>query len=197
MSRRMYAALPAIVLLATLALCARPPAARADDAFELVRERIRRAIHDTNLPSLSVAVAHNGAIVWEEGFGLADRENRLPATEHTLYSLASISKPITATGLMLLVERGLVDLDKPIDDYLGEAKLHARVGSAADATVRLVANHTSGLPLHYQFFYHSEAFRPPCATRRFAGTRTWSPFPANTINTAISATASSTTSSSA
>ncbi len=112
-----------------------------------------------------MAVAHEGEIIWEEGFGWADRENRTPASEHTLYSLASISKPITATGLMLLVERGKVDLDKPIDDYLGEAKLRARVGDASEATVRRVANHTSGLPLHYQFFYEDEVVPAPPARR--------------------------------
>ena len=50
---------------------------------------------------MSVAVAKDGEIIWEEAFGWADREKRIPATEHTMYSLASISKPITATGLMV------------------------------------------------------------------------------------------------
>jgi CubicO group peptidase (beta-lactamase class C family) len=62
---------------------------------------------------------------------------------------------------MVLKERGLVDLDKPANDYLGAAKLQARVGEAADATVRRVANHTAGLPLHYQFFYADQAYQVP------------------------------------
>ncbi|HEV3136883.1 MAG TPA: serine hydrolase domain-containing protein, partial [Pirellulales bacterium] len=126
-----------------------------------VRQRIAKALVDHNLPSISVAVAREGKIAWEQGFGWADRENRIPASEHTLYSIASTSKPITATGLMVLVERKLVDLDRPANDYLGEAKLRARVGDAADATLRRVANHTSGLPLHYQFFYADEPYHPP------------------------------------
>jgi CubicO group peptidase (beta-lactamase class C family) len=131
------------------------------DQFAPVREKITSAIKDDNIPSIAVAVAKDGKIIWEEGFGLADRENRTPATEHTLYSVASVSKPVTATGLMVLVERGKVDLDKPIDNYLGEVKLRAFVGNAADATVRRVANHTAGLPLHYQFFYEGEPYEPP------------------------------------
>src|SRR5689334_22599427 len=134
----------------------------SDDLFARVRELIRTQLVERALPSLAVAVARDGVILWEEGFGWADRANRIPATPHTLYSLASISKPITATGLMILRERGLLDLDRPIDDYLGGAKLTARVGSAADATVRRVANHTAGLPLHYHFFYADEPYlRPP------------------------------------
>lgn len=133
----------------------------ASDQFAPIREKIASAIRDDNIPSIAVAVAKDGKIIWEEGFGLADRENRTPATEHTMYSVASVSKPVTATGLMVLVERGKVDLDKPIDDYLGDVKLRAFVGNAADATVRRVANHTSGLPLHYQFFYEGEPYDPP------------------------------------
>lgn len=94
-----------------------PPSASAQ--FESVKASIQRKLTEDGVPSLGVAVARNGKIVWEAGYGWADREKRIPATEHTMYSLASISKPITATGLMLLVERGQVDLDRPINDYLG------------------------------------------------------------------------------
>ncbi len=135
--------------------------ANSTGSFDHVRELIRSQLIERALPSLAVAVARDGVILWEEGFGWADRANRIPATPHTLYSLASITKPITSTGLMILQERGLLDLDRPIDDYLGGTKLSARVGSAADATVRRVANHTAGLPLHYQFFYVDQPDRPP------------------------------------
>ncbi len=129
--------------------------------FAAVRGLIQSRLTEQSVPSLAVAVARNGQILWEEGFGWADREKRLPATEHTLYSLASISKPMTATGLMVLKQRGRLDLDRPINDYLGEAKLRAWVGNAQDATVRRVANHTAGLPLHYQFFYVDEPYHRP------------------------------------
>ena len=122
---------------------------------------IKAKLVETGTASLAVAVAKNGKILWEEGFGWADRENMVPADEHTMYSLASVSKPITATGLMVLKERGLLDLDHPINDYLGESKLKAWVGSSDEATVRRVANHTAGLPLHFHFFFEDEPHRPP------------------------------------
>jgi CubicO group peptidase (beta-lactamase class C family) len=84
---------------------------------------------DVVLPS--VAVARGDRILWEEGFGWADREDRRRATPHTPYPLGSISKPITATALMVLVERKLLALDKPINDYLGDVKVRARVGDAS------------------------------------------------------------------
>lgn len=131
------------------------------DQFDALRDSIRKQIVDTGVPSIAVAVARDGKIIWEEGFGWADRERRVTATEHTLYSLASISKPFSATALMTLVQAGKIDLDKPINDYLGNAKIRVRIGKAEDATVRRVANHSSGLPLHYQFFYADEPYHPP------------------------------------
>jgi CubicO group peptidase (beta-lactamase class C family) len=133
----------------------------AADQFDSVRGFIRKELVTTNMPSIAVAVARDGKIIWEEGFGWADREKHIAATAQTMYSLASISKPITATGLMVLVQAGKIDLDRPINDYLGAAKLRARVGDAAHASVRRVASHSSGLPLHYQFFYADEPYRPP------------------------------------
>ncbi len=149
-----------LVLAAGVAISS-AQAEESPDQFAPIREKIASAIRDNNIPSIAVAVAKDGQIIWEQGFGLADRENRVPATQHTMYSVASVSKPVTATCLMVLVERGKVDLDKPIDDYLGEVKLRAFVGNAAEATVRRVANHTAGLPLHYQFFYEGEPYAPP------------------------------------
>lgn len=132
-----------------------------EDQFNCVRELIRAKLVELSVPSLAVAVAQNGEILWEEGFGWADRENRIPANEYTMYSLASISKPITATGLMILKERSKLNLDRPINDYLGDAKLKAWVGNPDGATARRVANHSSGLPLHSQFFYEDEPYRRP------------------------------------
>jgi CubicO group peptidase (beta-lactamase class C family) len=152
-----------------------PSASSAADGFDGVRSVIQRQMTERQVPSVAVAVARDGRIVWEEGFGWADRANRVAATPHTLYSLASISKPVTATGLMILKERGLLDLDRPINDYLGDAKVNVRIGDPAAVTVRRVANHTAGLPLHYQFFYVDEPYRAPSrdeTIRRYANTVT-------------------------
>jgi CubicO group peptidase (beta-lactamase class C family) len=118
-------------------------------------------MEEKHVPSVSVAVAKNGKIIWEEAFGWADREKMIRATPDTLYSLASISKPFTATALMRLVEQGKIDLDKPANDYLGASKLTGLAGDASAATVRRVLNHTAGLPYHYHFFYNNEPTGPP------------------------------------
>ncbi len=111
-----------------------PVDTRKADQFEPIRDRIRQKLEQHRAPSISVAVARGNQIIWEESFGWADRENHIPATADTMYTLGSTSKPITATAIMLLRERGLLNLDRPINDYLGDAKLVARVGNASEAT---------------------------------------------------------------
>ena len=149
------------ILLVFVVGSAFPCLLRGQDQFDTIRSSIRMKMQERKVPSIAVAVAQGDKILWEQGFGWADRERRIPADANTMYSLASISKPLTATALMTLVSAGKVDLDKPIDDYLGAVKLHARVGKAESATIRRVANHTSGLPEHFQFFYENEAWRAP------------------------------------
>jgi CubicO group peptidase (beta-lactamase class C family) len=145
--------------------------ATADD-FDRARAEIRDVMAIHNIPSVVVAVAHNGKIIWEEGFGWADVAKRIPATTHTPYSLASISKPVTATALMIFAERGAIDLDKPMNDYLGHQKLVARIGNVSDATVRR--------PTTLQDFrctLTSSTRTSPCHvpqwTRQFAATAYW------------------------
>lgn len=141
------------------------------DPLDRVRAKIERLMVEQSVPSIAVAVARDGEIIWEQGFGCADRENRVPATEHTMFSLASISKPVTATGLMVLVSKGKLDLDASVNEVLGDAKLVSRVCDPAEATLRHVATHTSGLPTHFQFFYHDRPERPPTrdeTIRRYA-----------------------------
>jgi CubicO group peptidase (beta-lactamase class C family) len=129
--------------------------------FDEVRGTIIKAIADGEIPSMSVAVAQGGEIIWEEAFGWANREAMIEATPHTMYSMASISKPITTTGLMILVERGEVDLNEAVNTYIAPAELTAFEGDAEDATVTHILNHTSGLPVHYSVFYQDEPFRQP------------------------------------
>lgn len=95
------------------------------------------------------------------------------ATPQTPFSLASVTKPMTAHAVMALVQKGSVELDAPISSYL-EVPLD---GDVEGATVRRVLHHTAGLPLHYQFFYHDEPFAPPPfeETIRRYGKTFWKP----------------------
>lgn len=125
----------------------------APPEFAAVRTYIEQGIRDGLAPSVAVAVIKGDRVIWAEAFGYADLERKIKATPDSIYILASVSKPITATGLMILKDQGLIDLDAPANKYLPGPKLKAYVGSADAMTIRKIANHTSGLPLHYSFFY--------------------------------------------
>jgi CubicO group peptidase (beta-lactamase class C family) len=91
-----------------------PPApARIASAAEAIRaEMAQRAI-----PGLSAAIALDRQLRWAEGFGVADLENGVAARAETVYRLGSVSKPITATAVLQLWERGALDLDGPVQKH--------------------------------------------------------------------------------
>jgi CubicO group peptidase (beta-lactamase class C family) len=112
------------------------------------------------VPQLAIAVTQHGRPIFTHTASGVDGIE--PPSAHTAFSLASVTKPLTATALMLLVDRGLVDLDAPANDYL-PTPLIAKVGDATGATVRRVANHTAGLPTHFRLIYEDEAVAVPGA----------------------------------
>ncbi|MGA8869103.1 MAG: serine hydrolase domain-containing protein, partial [Candidatus Sulfotelmatobacter sp.] len=82
-----------------------------------IEAAVAKFMASTHVPGVSVAVVENGQYEWAEGFGFADLENNVPASEHTLFRLASISKSLTATAAMELWEHGKLDLDAPLQKY--------------------------------------------------------------------------------
>lgn len=151
---------PSLSLAAILLLAASGCSRQPNDPLAPVRQHIRNEIAQ-RAPSISIGVFQGDHVIWEEAFGWANRERHIRATPETTYSLGSLSKPITATAIMVLRDRGLIDLDRPVNDYLGEPKLMARVGNASDATVKRVAQHDAGLPGYYESFYPDEPGKPP------------------------------------
>jgi CubicO group peptidase (beta-lactamase class C family) len=129
--------------------------------FDSVRELIRRKLEQNEAPSIAVAVVRGREIVWEEGFGWADKEQKQAARAITPYLLGSVSKPITATAIMVAHERRLLKLDGPINDYLGETKLRAAIGDVSGATVQRVVQHMSGLPEFSEAYYRDEPGEAP------------------------------------
>ena len=82
-----------------------------------IEAAVAKFMTTTHAPGVSVAVVENGELEWANGFGLADVENNVPASEHTLYRLGSISKPLTAVGALQLWERNKIDLEAPVQKY--------------------------------------------------------------------------------
>ena len=125
--------------------------------FEPLRNRIRQAIAKGGATGVAIAVAHGGRIVLEEGFGWANREAGVKVTPHTPFSMASITKPFTATTLMTLVAEGKLSLDEPANKYLAKSRIEGTNGNAEEAAVRLLGAHVSGLPGMFESYDRDEA----------------------------------------
>jgi serine beta-lactamase-like protein LACTB len=87
------------------------------DVIERINSLLVNQMAAAKIPGLSVAVVTDLKLRWANGYGMADLENSVPATPDTTYRLASITKTITATAVMQLVEAGKLDLDAPIQRY--------------------------------------------------------------------------------
>jgi CubicO group peptidase (beta-lactamase class C family) len=115
-------------------------------AFAPIRNRLIQETASGKVTGAVVAVVHKGSIVWEEGFGFADREAGIKATARTPFCLASLTKPFTTTAVMTLAAEGKVSLDEPGNRYLNESKITGPNGDPSGATVRRLGAHVSGLP---------------------------------------------------
>jgi CubicO group peptidase (beta-lactamase class C family) len=82
--------------------------------FETLLESLRQEL---KIPAYSAAIVENQKVIWAKGFGYADVENKIPATEHTAYHLASLTKTFASTILMQLVQDGKIKLDDPVSKY--------------------------------------------------------------------------------
>jgi len=96
------------------------------------------------IPGLAIAVAVDGRVVFAEGFGYADLEQRVPAWPATKFRIGSISKPLTAVALMQLVEQRKIDLDAPVQKYVPSFP-----DKGTMITPRLLAGHLAGIR-HYK-----------------------------------------------
>jgi CubicO group peptidase (beta-lactamase class C family) len=137
-----------LILLASMANAQLRPESPA--AAGLSAERLSKAASlleaetsSGRILAASLLVARNERIVLHKGYGrLAPAADSAKVSPDTIFLLASITKPVTAAALMLLVERGLVSLDDPVRQYLPEFKGDDR----KDTRVRDLLSHTSGLP---------------------------------------------------
>lgn len=122
-----------------------PRSVRYDAAIVAARAMLRDSLVRSGMPGLSVAVAVDGMIVWSEGFGWADVENRVPVEPAvTRFRVASVSKSLTSAALGQLIEAGKLDLDAPVQRYVPSFPR-----KPWPITTRELAGHLAGIR-HYQ-----------------------------------------------
>lgn len=129
------------------------------ETIEDLEDYTQRLVDKQGFTSLTAAIVQDDSLVWAKGFGLANKEQNIAASEHTAYLIASISKSVTAVAAMQLAEAGTIDLDADISTYLGFTLRNP--GFPNDIiTCRQLLSHTSSIvDAHYdeigdQFYYY-------------------------------------------
>jgi CubicO group peptidase (beta-lactamase class C family) len=139
------------IRLLVLALCAvalagsaAPPAAQAppDPTFESLAELTTAKMRDYHVPGVALGVLRDGRVTIR-GFGVRSAEDAQPVTSDTIFPLASISKTVTTTTMMRLVEQGKIDLRAPVRKYLPDFRV-ADEAASRDVTIQQLLTHTSG-----------------------------------------------------
>lgn len=126
-------------LLALLPVC--QAAAQTSSAVDSIDRFVRREMTRQRIPGMSVAVLRGDSLLMAKGYGVANRERGVPATDSTVYPVGSLSKQFAAVAIVLLSQQGRLRLEDPITRYLPE-------GSAvwSKVTIRHLLTHTSGIP---------------------------------------------------
>jgi CubicO group peptidase (beta-lactamase class C family) len=155
-----------------------PTADPADHGFDPVRLGrlsgwMEAHVDEGRLPCLGVVIVRDGQVIFEEFLGHRDVESRAPFGADSLVRMYSMTKPVTGTALMMLLEEARLSLDDPVAEYLpelGTPRVLAGGGfqgvetkHAEPITIRHLATHTAGLS--YDFFPHE----PVSAMYREAG----------------------------
>src|SRR5262249_52446228 len=111
-----------------------------------ISERMRRFVHDREIAGAVTLVATPDRIVHLDATGKADIASDRPIRPDTIFWIASMTKPITATAVLMMQEEGKLSVDDPVEKYLPEfGQLKTADGKPARVTIRHLLTHTSGM----------------------------------------------------
>lgn len=113
------------------------------------RYKLRDRMEFYKVPSVSIAVINNGKIDWVKGYGVKEVGSNDPIDPQTLFQAASISKPVTATGVLKLVQSGKLNLDSDVEEKLVSWQIpENRFTKENKVTLRNLLSHTAGMTVH-------------------------------------------------
>ncbi|WP_395374473.1 serine hydrolase [Marinicella sp. W31] len=115
---------------------------------DMIDQQIPQWMNSMNVPGVAFALIEDGEVIFEKGYGYADIEKQLLITPETGFNIGSISKTLTAWGVLKLVDQGKINLDDPAEKYLTRWHLPKSEFDANEVTIRRILSHTAGLSVH-------------------------------------------------
>jgi CubicO group peptidase (beta-lactamase class C family) len=115
-------------------------------AIARLEKEIPDLLKKADIPGISIALVRNGQIAWSGVFGSMNAATKKPVTSETVFEAASLSKPVFAYGVLKLVDEGKLDLDTPLNKYLGNNYDVVDDPRINLITARHILSHTSGFP---------------------------------------------------
>jgi CubicO group peptidase (beta-lactamase class C family) len=116
------------------------------DALRLLDLWVDAQVDYEQIPGASMAVVHDQELLWAKGYGFANRENKIPVTPSTIFSICSISKLFTSIGVMQQRDAGHLRLRDPVRDHLPWFNIQELYPESGPATVEGLLTHSAGLP---------------------------------------------------
>jgi CubicO group peptidase (beta-lactamase class C family) len=126
-----------------------------DDRTERIASVVRETVREAKIPGLSLAVIDGGRVVWAQGFGWRDLERRLPVDTETQFQAGSISKPVSALGVLLLNAAGKLDLDQDVNRYFKDWRLNSKFTNSAPTLRQLLCHRGGTVPRGFAGFRES------------------------------------------
>jgi CubicO group peptidase (beta-lactamase class C family) len=119
---------------------------RAEELGPKIDALVAKAGVTADTPGVAILVVEKGHVVFDKGYGLANLKDKTPIRRETTFELASLSKPFTATAILLLHERGDLSIHDDVRKYVPEVPLYDK---AHPIHVIDLLRHTSGLPEYF------------------------------------------------
>ena len=138
------------------------PQTNDDQLIEITSENLENFLDEfvpekmqiSHVPGLVITVVHENEIILAKGYGYADIENKIPMTAQTNIRAGSVSKSILATGIIKLVEQGVLDLNTPVSEYISDLNFDDDFGPAS--TIGQLLTHTSGYQENVLFSHSTD-----------------------------------------
>ena len=135
-----------VLIQACTLLCFGQDSAKFDIKINQLNFLINEEISKNSIPSIAVGIVKDGRVLFADGFGYADIENKISATENTIYQLGSVTKVFTGHLLAEFISKNFISLTDPVESFFPSSIKFPTSSNGQPVTLKEIATHTSEFP---------------------------------------------------